>query len=74
MQNDISSDKLAQIALRAFDECEMMNAPHVRDGILSAAESRNFSMQSAIQAIDDIRAGNAATIYVDENDPRWEKS
>jgi hypothetical protein len=39
-----------------------MNADHVRDGILPAGAARNFDMQSAIKAADELRQTGTATM------------
>jgi hypothetical protein len=68
--HDIPLDKLAEIALRAFDESQLMNVEHIESGILPEEAGRNFSMQSAIKAVDEMRATGTATIYMREDDPR----
>ncbi len=68
---ELSPDKIAAIALRAFDESELMNEDHIREGILPREAGRNFSMQAAIQVVDQLRKTGTCEIWVGKDDPRW---
>jgi hypothetical protein len=57
----------AEIALRAFDNDMDMTVEDRASGLLPREAARNFAMQAAIAAIDELRATGTATIYVRED-------
>ncbi len=63
-----TKDEEARIALMAMDASARMNREHIRSGILPPESARNFDMQAAIAAVDQLRASGEVVIFCDPRD------